>query len=1012
MTNINIKTSQDAANAYASFDVPQVKSVSVGDMDAFEAVEQVQYDKSGGYKTNAQTVMNHFDEYRRDMQEKAKEHHQEEVTDEQQAREDAKEIARSLSTEEIKKLRMMGVDVSSASLSDIMGMVTSMRDAEHKDALANVVAQAQVERGDVSNLVFTGSGVQIAGTDADLKVGNREILYLLMNKQPLNQENLYKAHFSGQRDIPNQNQEEMPDSLLKQMEQIIRQCGMEVNAVSIDGAKQLVSHDIPLTPDSMRAYMDMHAQIGTKLADIPSARDMEEADGQEITERANALVFDVAHLSETDIIRAIQNDRPITIASMTAARSDAGKTETIGNSGGQSERTVDIENGQDVIFTQPEEALRQVTARRQLEEIRLSMTQKVAVRMIKADINIDTRDLSQVVATLRSVEEQLTGQLLAKQGIVADDADILLVSQMRNNLQTIGDAPVEHLGRMISYRGAFTVRNVADVVTQTLDKAAPYAKANASAELSGDTIRRVQVFSQMEQEYEALSTAPRADMGDSIGKAFANVSDILQDMGLPADEEHVRAVRILGYNSIQINEENVQTILQYDREVNDLILACRPEAVYGMIQDGINPLDVPIEELNRILREKSYKAGVSETEDFATFLRDMERKGNIDAEERSAYIGMYRVLKKLEKSGDREAGYLFANNARLTVQNLITAMRSRKARGMDVSVDDAFGMTESIEYQGERMDEQIARAFSGNQNMSEQTDAADENPWQDISESEQLADMEQILQESGVEESALNLQAVSAILQDMPGHQMGNQPDFYSLVAQMMKKLSWKETITEDAVDEETGAMAKSMSGEEIPLPFEPEHLLELLRKGEDLSVAYADLQQQLVERMYVGAEDGTISSDDLMGMKVVQAGFRVLGGLARENRYQLPVMTQTGMKIVNLTVQGETSSRGMIEIRMVHAGYESLTANIRTEADGTCIGEIFAGTAEGNEALLRGANTFFDMLSESGYADARITFGQKNRDMDGRSNLHVSTQKLCETAVFFVKALADLSDI
>ena len=203
MQNINIKNTQDAANAYSAYERmaanQKYASTAAGSMDAFEAVEQVQYDRTAKVETNAQTVMDNFEEYRRDMQEKAKSEQQQEIIDGDQAREDAKEIARSLSTEEIQKLRQMGIDVGSASLSDLMDLVNTMRDQAHKDTLANVLAQAKVDQGDVSNLVFTSAGAKIAGTDVDLQVGNNDILYLLKNKMPLNQENLYKAHYSGQQ---------------------------------------------------------------------------------------------------------------------------------------------------------------------------------------------------------------------------------------------------------------------------------------------------------------------------------------------------------------------------------------------------------------------------------------------------------------------------------------------------------------------------------------------------------------------------------------------------------------------------------------------------------------------------------------------------------------------------------------------------------------------------------------------------------------------------------------------
>ena len=300
MQNINIKNSQDAIKAYSdsanAYSGTKMKTASVDRLDAFEKVGQVQYDRNSSVDTNAQTVMDNFNEYRKDMQEKAKQEQQEETSDEEQARADAREIARSLTSEEIKKLRMMGVDVASASLSDIEGLVTSMRADARKDALVNVLAQAQIEEGDASNLVFTSSGAQIAGTDVKLQVGNKDILYLLKNRQPLTQETLYKAHYSGQREIaavdelggdtayaakqaaqqtisrPQQSagqsvyasgEDGNADSGLQaQLAHVIMQAGFVVDETSMAGANLLLANDIPVTTDSVRAYMQMQAQIG------------------------------------------------------------------------------------------------------------------------------------------------------------------------------------------------------------------------------------------------------------------------------------------------------------------------------------------------------------------------------------------------------------------------------------------------------------------------------------------------------------------------------------------------------------------------------------------------------------------------------------------------------------------------------------------------------------------------------------------------------------------------------
>lgn len=1120
MQNINIKNSQDAIKAYSdsanAYSGTKMKTASADQLDAFEKVEQVQYDRNSSVDTNAQTVMDNFNEYRKDMQEKAKQEQQEETRDEEQARADAREIARSLTSEEIKKLRMMGVDVASASLSDIEGLVTSMRADAHKDALANVLAQAQIEEGDVSNLIFTSSGAQIAGTDVKLQVGNKDILYLLKNRQPLTQETLYKAHYSGQREIaaveefggdtayaakqaaqqivskPQQSagqsvhasgEDGNADSGLQaQLAHVIMQAGFAVDETSMAGANLLLTNDISVTTDSVRAYMQMQTQIGKEIGELPTVQQAEKLQTQELETRAAKLRQDAASITADDVAQAVRAERPITIAALVAAHDDGVRD---GQTGGQpveaydetADKGTQSQDGRSAGSDIQNQTLREVTALRQLEEIRLSMTQSVAVRMLSVDINIDTRELAQVVAKLRNAEAQLTQEMFAKQGVAPTEENKAIYQQMQADLQTIGTAPAARLGVLAGTDAlqSVTVHGFAKLVQeenqiggQAGDMQRRMSDNNVPdgmADISTQTIRRSADFAAMERGYEALGTAPRADMGDSIRKAFSNIEDILTDMNLPVDEEHTRAVQILGYNRTEITEENIAQIIEYDRAVNDMLAACHPNAVLSMIRDGINPLDMTVDELNRTLRDKNYKAGVKETDDFATYLRDIEKRGQISSEERAGYIGLYRVFKQLEKSGDREAGYLFANNSRLTVRNLITAMRSRKAAGMEAVVDDSFGMLADLQTRGEKMDDQIVRAYAGrvgadgirtgqirmgendesvSQNEPMAVQEEYKNPWETISDSPTLAQAEQLLWANDIEESAQNLEAADYILQGMSAgpeaeaaqrelvreqtypeavnHQASM--NFYTFASQIWKQIGWQDHTKEDAVDAETDAMAKSLAGEEIALPFESELLLKQIEADADLAQMYADIRQQMVEQMYDRAEEGNITSDQLQGMKVVQAGFRILGAMAGRRQYQLPVETESGMKVVNLTMQtGGVEARG-ITIRMEAGAYGMLQAQIRMDEAGTCTGEILGGSSEANTWLAGQTDAFRELLAESEYVDAAVALGEsraasreesKAPDVTGESRAasgEADTQKLCRAAIFFVKAMAKLTDI
>ena len=179
---------------------------------------------------------------------------------------------------------------------------------------------------------------------------------------------------------------------------------------------------------------------------------------------------------------------------------------------------------------------------------------------------------------------------------------------------------------------------------------------------------------------------------------------------------------------------------------------------------------------------------------------------------------------------------------------------------------------------------------------------------------------------------------------------------------------------------------------------------------------------------MYDRAEEGNITSDQMQGMKVVQAGFRILGAMAGRRQYQLPVETESGMKVVNLTMQtGGVEARG-ITIRMTAGAYGMLQAQIRMDEAGTCTGEILGGSSEANTWLAGRTDAFRELLAGSEYADAAVALGEsrvaaraasgeesKAPDVTGENRAvsgEADTQKLCRAAIFFVKAMAKLTDI
>ena len=211
------------------------------------------------------------------------------------------------------------------------------------------------------------------------------------------------------------------------------------------------------------------------------------------------------------------------------------------------------------------------------------------------------------------------------------------------------------------------------------------------------------------QSYETLMTAPRKDMGDLISKAFRNVDDILNDMGLETDEANRKAVRILGYNSMEINEGSVHQIREATDKVMNAINAMTPARTLELIRQGINPMEMSIDELTNILTGFETEEA---DEKYSRFLYKLDKSKEISESEREAFIGIYRLMNRLEKTDAAAIGALLNSEREITFKSLLSSMRSRKV-SFDESIDDTYGFLQNTVKKGISISDQIEQAFAG-----------------------------------------------------------------------------------------------------------------------------------------------------------------------------------------------------------------------------------------------------------------------------------------------------------
>ncbi len=110
---------------------------------------------------------------------------------------------------------------------------------------------------------------------------------------------------------------------------------------------------------------------------------------------------------------------------------------------------------------------------------------------------------------------------------------------------------------------------------------------------------------------------------------------------------------------MEINEDNINAVKEADSRVTGVISRMTPATTLQMIREQKNPLEMTMEELEAYLDSKDADPA-RDAEKYAKFLQRLDRTHNISAEEREAYIGIYRMFRQIEKSDGAVIGSLVA----------------------------------------------------------------------------------------------------------------------------------------------------------------------------------------------------------------------------------------------------------------------------------------------------------------------------------------------------------------
>lgn len=607
------------------------------------------------------------------------------------------------------------------------------------------------------------------------------------------------------------------------------------------------------------------------------------------------------------------------------------------------------------------------------------MTSEANLSLLKKGISIDTMELSQLVEELKTQENEYYSRLLSGDGIAPKEADVALFRNVMDTSEALKAMPAYALG----------IHPVDETTLQSLYEDGAALK---------DT------FEKAGERYETMMTAPRQDMGDSISKAFRNVDDILNDLGVEATEENRRAVRILGYNGIEITEDSIIQMKAADEEVQRMFKNMTPAVVTQLIKQGINPLEMKISDLNRVAEQVKTEVGKDDNQKFSEYLYKLEKNNQITEEERSSYIGIYRLIHQVEQTDGAAIGALVNQGAEMTMKNLLTAVRSsHKTNRMDISVDNDYGESKEQTVSTNSITDQIETAYQTNC-MKDAADLLtpgrlqqvfDQHPdWQNMTPEEfahalaetvdtDAAAEREYLQEQMrmVQEAASAPDEIYRMLEqfDLPNSAM-NVNAIQSMMAnrnQLFRQIFGEESTNPDR--------EKKITAEDIEAI--KESIIEDFGEAVSEPKALAEVQETLgkvaenVMKTMISSDE--VTSIDVREMRLMQAKLSINQTLAKKEQYSIPVLVGDKVTNVSLKIVRGVETKGIVDIMLESEMSGKIAATFQAKEEGIS-GLVVTDKQETRDLLADQMGFLASAIQESDGEQVDLRFAiEKNLDLN-----------------------------
>ena len=802
---------------------------------------------------------------------------------------------------------------------------------------ANIpVTQANLEKVAVAMEKANG-GVKLSPTECE---------YMVRNKLVPTLENVAMAKTAAQSYSKKEHAltAEAWAQLEPKVTHMLFQAGLRANKDMMNAAQTFIKKDIPLTVDNLKSYSLLagiklsEEEVLTKAVDAlsvgqePKNANLLSSTAKEVRQimnKTNAVTnraVDYAAAKKTMEQPGVSGDKvDLSLGDLAEAQ------EMVEN------RTQDVESFMQSIQDSGAAQAASIRARRQLEEIRAMMTYEAGYRLAKEGIRIDTVSMSKLIDNLKALENRFFSSFFTQAGVATSAEGVELLRDTSRKLEEIKNMPATLIMDTVDTGSKITLNELHQTGTANM------------------------AFRRYNETFETVMTSPNKAFGDTLQKAFGNTDSLLQNIGLETTHENRRAVRMLGYNSVEVTAENVEKVREYDAQLQNVLKEMHPAVTVRMIRDGINPLEQSIEDLSTKIAQIKEEEGITTDDNYSIFLINLEKHKQITPEERQAYIGVYRALHQVGGSEEEAIGGVYRAGQELTLQNLLTAVRSGKAQGMEAVINDAFHAAAKTSPERAQIEDQITaglamRTGKGAEllnNLAEQVDNTIRECSEDVTEvaKEQLTTVRTMATEG---------QNATRFLED------------FNILTTMENIEAAKNLLANDMTIFKDWKRFKLMeSGEEPVLP----DFTECMEDKETMQAAYQAFMKETGDMKANLTKNPVLSKIDTKAIKKMNVGVRFMNRLSKREYYQIPV--DTGNDIVNMNVTiletGEEKAKVLVDIPTMNLGKISCEASIQ---DNKMKCFITSDTREGTQALKDRQLNLFATLAQNRIQIGSIYYG------------------------------------